>query len=162
MELLLLRHGKAAPHGHPDGDFARALEPKGFHQARAAAQCLMAADRLPEVVLTSPVLRAWQTAEAFCETAGLGAPLRQPWLACGMRPDDAAAELGVYREFRRVMIVGHEPDFSSLIEWFLGTSSGNIEVKKGALAGLRCAPPARGGELAFLIPPSLHQPTARQ
>lgn len=159
MELLLLRHGKAAPHGHPDGDAARALEEKGYHQSRQAAQLLTVANHLPDLVLTSPVLRALQTAETFCSTAGRTAPLVQPWLACGMRPADAAAELAAFREFRRIMIVGHEPDFSSLIEWFLGTGHGRIEVKKGAIACIRCAPPTRGGELAFLIPPSCINPS---
>jgi len=155
MELLLLRHGKAAPHGHPEGDFARALEKKGHAQASHAARLLMAAGCLPDLVLCSPVLRAKETAETFCTTAGLGAPLIQPWLACGMRPADAAAELAGFREFRRVMIVGHEPDFSSLAEWLLETGAGGIEVKKGALACIRCAPPGRGGQLVFLIPPAL-------
>lgn len=159
MDVLLLRHGKAAPHGHPDGDFARALEQKGYRQSRHAAALLKAADHLPDLVLTSPVLRARQTAETFCEAAGIDAPLEQSWLACGMRPGDAAAELAAFRGLGRVMLVGHEPDFSALIEWFLGTGHGTIEVKKGALACLRCAPPARGGELAFLIPPSFANPS---
>jgi len=155
MELQLLRHGKAAPHGHPDGDFARALVDKGRDQARRAARFLATADRLPDLVLTSPVLRARQTAEEFCETAGLGAPLRQPWLACGMHPETALAELAGFRGFARVMIVGHEPDFSSLIEWMLGTRGGGVEVKKGSLAAIRWFPPARHGELVFCIPPAL-------
>ena len=159
MDLILLRHGKAAPHGHPDGDFARALERKGCQQSRQAAAVLKAADRLPDLVLTSPVLRARQTAEVFCAAAGIGAALEQPWLACGMRPADAAADLAAFREFHRVMIVGHEPDFSGVLQWFLGTSHGSIEVKKGTLACIRCAPPARTGELVFLIPPRFTNPS---
>ena len=155
MELILLRHGKAEAHGHPDGDGARALVEKGSDQARRAACFLQAADCLPDLVLTSPVLRARETAEGFCETAGLDAPLLQPWLACGMRPEHAAAELGGFRGFSRVMIVGHEPDFSSLLEWLLDTGAGGIDVKKGSLACIRCNPPARGGQLAFLVPPGM-------
>jgi len=155
MELLLLRHGKAAPHGHPDGDFARSLEEKGRQQARNAARLLRLAKWLPDLVLTSPVLRARETAVEFCVAAELDAPLIQPWLACGMRPAEAAAELAAFREFRRIMIVGHEPDFSSLAGWLLETGSGGMEVKKGALACIRCTPPMRGGQLAFLIPPAM-------
>jgi phosphohistidine phosphatase len=155
MEIQLLRHGKAAPHGHPEGDFARELVEKGRDQARRAARFLAAADCLPELVLTSPVLRARQTAGIFCETAGLEAPLLQPWLACGMRPEVAAAELAGFREFARVMIVGHEPDFSSLVEWLLGAQGGGVEVKKATLAGLRWFPPARVGSLVYLVPPSM-------
>jgi len=155
MELLLLRHGKAADHGHPEGDFARALVDKGHDQARRAAKLLAAAERLPDLVLTSPVLRARQTAETFCTTAGIDTPLIQPWLACGMRPQEAVAQLGGFLEFQRVMIVGHEPDFSSLLEWLLNSGAGGIDVKKGSLACIRCHPPARGGQLAFLVPPAL-------
>ena len=155
MELLLLRHGKAEDHGHPGGDGARALVEKGRDQARRAAHFLKAADRLPGIVLTSPVLRARETAEIFCETAGIDAPLIQRWLACGMRAEEAATELAGFREFPRVMIVGHEPDFSSLLEWLLDTGAGGVEVKKGSLACIRCTPPARGGQLAFLVPPGL-------
>lgn len=155
MELLLLRHGKAAPHGNRDGDFARALLEKGRDQAQSAARFLTTIERLPDLVLSSPVLRARQTAEVFCDTAGIDAPLIQPWLACGMRPAEAAAELAGFREFRRIMIVGHEPDFSSLLEWLLETGAGSIEVKKSALACIHCTPPARGGQLVFLMPPAL-------
>lgn len=155
MELQLLRHGKAAPHGHPEGDFARALVEKGRDQACRAARFLAAAGCLPDLVLTSPVLRARQTAERFCETAGLGNPLLQPWLACGMRPEVAVAELAGFREFSRVMIVGHEPDFSSLIECLIGAQGGAIEVKKASLAAIRWSPPARTGALLCLVPPSM-------
>ncbi len=155
MELFLLRHGKAEAHGHPGGDGARALVGKGRDQARGAASFLKAAGRLPDIVLTSPVLRASQTAEVFCESAGLDAPLWQPWLACGMRPEEAAAELGGFREFTRVMIVGHEPDFSVLAGWLLDTRAGGVEIKKGSLACIRCTPPSRGGHLVFLAPPAM-------
>ena len=65
MEIILLRHGKAEPHGHPQGDAARALVPKGEEQSRRAGDFLRAAGILPEIVLTSPLVRAKQTAEHF-------------------------------------------------------------------------------------------------
>ncbi len=153
MELLLLRHGKAESHGHPGGDAARALVAKGIEQSQRAARLLKAADRLPAIVLTSPLVRARQTAEEFCAMAGISAPVVQRWLASGMQPETALAELAVFEEFGRVMIVGHEPDFSALVEHLLGGMS--VEVKKGALVGLRVQPPARRTTLEFLIPPKL-------
>jgi len=153
MELILLRHGKAEPHGHPAGDAARALVAKGREQARRAARFLAAADGLPEIVLTSPLVRALQTAEEFCEAAGLSAPLVQGWLASGMPPESAAAELAAFADYRRIAIVGHEPDFSSLVEWLIG--GGPVEVKKGALVSLDIRPPTRRGTLKYLIPPGL-------
>jgi phosphohistidine phosphatase len=154
MDLILLRHGKAEDY-HKDGDSARELVGKGREQARRAA-CLLRDTRwLPEIVLTSPLVRARQTADEFCETAGLPGAVIQGWLACGMNPEEALQELVGFGEFKRVAIVGHEPDFSGLIEWLLGTSHGGVEVKKGAIACLRIQPPSRQGLLRFLIPPRL-------
>jgi phosphohistidine phosphatase len=154
MDLILLRHGKAEDF-NKDGDAARELVAKGREQARRAARLLKAADRLPEIVLTSPLVRARQTADEFCETAGIPGAVMQGWLACGMIPEQALKELAGFSEFKRVAIVGHEPDFSGFIEWILGISYGGVEVKKGALACLRINPPSRQGLLKFIIPPKL-------
>ncbi len=154
MDLILLRHGKAE-NTSPDGDFSRALVEKGREQARRAGKLLKSAGTLPDIVLTSPLLRARQTADEFCQAAGMPGPVIQGWLACGMAPDMAISELGAFRDFKRVAIVGHEPDFSRLIEWLLGTVGGSIEMRKGAIACVRIAPPSRHGSLAYLIPPKL-------
>jgi phosphohistidine phosphatase len=154
MNLILLRHGKAEDN-HADGDFPRALVEKGRKQSRRAAKLLKAAGVLPEIVLTSPLVRARQTADEFCKTAGIPGATIQGWLACGMTPETAMAELVAFKDFKSVAIVGHEPDFSELLQWLLGVTSGNIEVKKGAIASIQINPPARRGMLAFLIPPTL-------
>ena len=154
MNLILLRHGKAEDK-HPDGDFPRALVEKGRKQARRAAKLLKEAGTLPDIVLTSPLVRARQTADEFCKTAGIPGPVIQSWLACGMSPETAMTELSAFRDFKRVAIVGHEPDFSQLIEWILGAISSGIEVKKGAIACLEVTPPSRHGRLTCLIPPKL-------
>lgn len=151
MELVLLRHGKAE-NAHPDGDFSRALVEKGRKQARRAAKLLKAAGMLPDIVLTSPLVRARQTAEEFCQTADIPGATLQGWLASGMTPENALKELAAFHEFNRVAIVGHEPDFSGLIQWLLG-ASGGVEVKKGAVACLEINPPSRRGTLLYLIPP---------
>jgi phosphohistidine phosphatase len=154
MNLILLRHGKAED-DHVDGDFSRALVEKGRKQSRRAAKLLKAAGVLPEIVLTSPLVRARQTAEEFCQTAGIPGATIQGWIACGMMPETAMAELVAFKDFKSVAIVGHEPDFSELLQWLLGASGGAIEVKKGAIASILINPPARRGTLAFLIPPTL-------
>ncbi len=154
MDLILLRHGKAE-NTSMDGDFSRALVEKGREQARRAGERLKGAGVLPDIVLTSPLLRTRQTADEFCQAAGMPGPVIQSWLASGMPPDMAIRELAAFRDFKRVAIVGHEPDFSQLIEWILGAASRSIEVKKGTIACLRVAPPSRHGVLAYLIPPKL-------
>jgi phosphohistidine phosphatase len=154
MDLILLRHGKAEDY-NPGGDGMRELVERGREQARRAARLLKKAGRLPEIVLTSPLVRARQTAEEFCTTAAMPGAVIQGWLACGMTPETAMNELAGFREFKRVMIVGHEPDFSGLVESILGVSGGGVVFKKGAVAGVRINPPSRYGYLQFLIPPKL-------
>ncbi len=154
MELILLRHGKAE-NTSMDGDFSRALVEKGREQARRAARLLKAAGVLPDIVLTSPLLRARQTADEFCQAAEMPGAVILGWLACGMDPACAMAELSTYRDFKRVAIVGHEPDFSEFVGWVLGTIGGGIDFKKGTIACLQISPPSRHGILTYLIPPKL-------
>ena len=154
MQLLLLRHGKAEDCSQ-GGDFARELEEKGHEQARHAARILAAADLLPDLVLSSPVIRAKQTAITFTGAAGMPGPIFLDWLACGMSPETALAELGHFPDFERIMIVGHEPDFSRLIERCLGTTADCIEIRKGSVTCLELRPPAPRATLLFLIPHKL-------
>ncbi len=154
MDLILLRHGKAET-GNPAGDFASELLDRGREQSRRAARLLKSADMLPHIVLTSPLVRARQTANEFCRTAGIPGPVIQGWLACGMGPETALSELSAFLDFKRVMIVGHEPDFSQLVAWILGSVGGHVEIKKGSIACISVIPPARRGILRFLIPSKL-------
>lgn len=154
MELILLRHGKAEDF-HLNGDHDRELLEKGREQARRAARVLKSTKLLPEIVLTSPLVRARQTADEFCEASGVPGAVVQSWLACGMRPEIAMKELSTLHDFKRVMIVGHEPDFSALIQWILGATCGDVEIKKGSITCLRIQPPSRQGSLLYLIPSKL-------
>ena len=154
MHLLVMRHGKAED-SNPQGDAARRLVDIGRKQARRAARMLVHAQQVPDIVLTSPYERALRTAEEFCTTAGIAAPIIQDWLACGMHPQTALRELSAFSEFRRVAIVGHEPDLSCLISHLIEAPYGSVVMKKGAIAAIECSPPARGGVLLYLVPPKL-------
>lgn len=154
MELILLRHGKAED-SNPGGDAERALVEKGHDQASGAARLLLALDRRPHVVLTSPRVRARETADTFCAVAEMPGPVMQSWLDCGMDPETAMSELSAFSDFDRVMIVGHEPDFSGLVEWLLGCAGSFVEVKKGSLIGIDVHPPAKHAVLRFVIPPKM-------
>lgn len=151
MELLLIRHGKAESHCFDDA--SRALTDKGRDQARRVGELLEKNNLVPDVTLASPLVRARQTAEVFCQVSGAESPIIEPWLACGMRPSSAMRELQAYAEFGRVAIVGHEPDFSYLAEWLLGCQSGGFHVSKASVILFRgIRPPAQGGYLEMMVP----------
>lgn len=154
MDLILLRHGKAED-AHPQGDAFRALTEKGFEQARHQAARLAGFGKPPDIVLTSPLTRARQTADTFCNSIGLPGPLVQSWISPGMKPETALQELSGFSEFNRVAIVGHEPDLSRLISTLLGSNSTAIQMKKACLACLSLQPPSKQAKLKYLIPASL-------
>jgi phosphohistidine phosphatase SixA len=81
-------------------------------------------------------------------------PIFLDWLACGMSPETALAELCHFPEFERIMIVGHEPDFSRLISHCLGGSA-DTEVRKGSITCLDLLPPSPRATLRFLLPHKL-------
>lgn len=156
MELLLIRHGKAEGHGLPGGDGARALVEKGRLQARKVGRLLLEQDLVPDLVLTSPLTRARETAEILAEVSGASAPVQEAWLACGMRPEEAMQELSAYTEtMGRVAIVGHEPDFSRLAGYVLGAEGGYVQVKKASVILLAVHPPQRAGVLQFNVWPGM-------
>jgi phosphohistidine phosphatase len=135
--LWLLRHGDAED-GSPDAE--RPLTDKGREQARAAGAALKKLGVKIDACLTSPKVRAAETARIVCEQLDGVEPQLEPKLAGG--PFDAealAAGLG-----DDVLLVGHDPDFSAAIHSLTGAQ---VRMKKGGLAGLD------RGELMVLMRP---------
>ena len=134
--LWLLRHGDAAG-GSPDAE--RPLTAKGEEQSRAAGRALKRLGVLPSACLTSPKVRAVDTARLACEELGIE-PQHEPKLAGGpFDPEALAAGLG-----DDVLLVGHDPDFSSAVHSLTGAQ---VRMKKGGLAGVE------KGELKVLVRP---------
>ena len=134
--IWLLRHGDAED-GTPDA--ARPLTEKGERQARAAGRALAALGVEIEACLTSPKVRARDTARLACAELGID-PVIEDALAGG--PFDAR-ELAAGLE--SVLLVGHDPDFSDAVGELTGA---RVSMKKGGLAGID------GGELKVLLRPS--------
>lgn len=101
MRLVLVRHAEAAP-GDPDE--LRTLTPAGHEQARALGERLRAEGLQPDAVLSSPLLRARETATEL----GFGEPLALVELAPGATVDDVKAAIADRGE--TVVVVGHQPD----------------------------------------------------
>jgi phosphohistidine phosphatase len=148
QQLWLLRHGDAEPHGARD-DASRRLTPKGEAQARCAGAALAALGLEFGSVLTSPRVRAHETARLALASLGGEEPELHPPLSGGFGREDALEVLAGRDPDARVLLVGHEPDFSQLLHDFAGARA---DVKKGGVAGLRVARGA--GELIALLRPA--------
>jgi phosphohistidine phosphatase len=105
MKVVLVRHAEAAP-GDPDE--LRTLTPAGHEQARRLGVRLRAEGVDPDAVLTSPLLRARETAAGL----GLGEPEPVEALAPGATADDVRA--AVAGRGGTVVVVGHQPDCSRI------------------------------------------------
>ncbi|MEM1295758.1 MAG: histidine phosphatase family protein [Verrucomicrobiota bacterium] len=159
MHLTLLRHATAESWNLGADDFGRELVENGMHEARAAGRFAKLQGWEPDLVLSSPLVRARQTAELFSVQAGGAEATEAAFLASGMTPESGAAELRDYLQFNHVVIVGHEPDFSGLIAFLTGFPQGNIEVKKASLWGLQCNRLAAGSaQLKYSILPKQLRP----
>jgi phosphohistidine phosphatase len=133
LQLWLLRHGEAVPHDAASDDVARALTERGRDQARAAGHALKALEVEVHLCFTSPKVRARETAEIACAELGVE-PIGHEPLAGEFDGDDALELLSAAEGDQRVLIVGHEPDFSQVVYDLTG---GRIDLKKGGIAGLR-------------------------
>ena len=134
--IWLLRHAEAED-GSPDAE--RPLTVKGERQSRSAGVALAALEVKIDACLTSPKVRAAETARLCCEAIDVE-PRHEPRLAGG--PFDAeqlAAGLG------DVLMVGHDPDFSMAVH---GMTGAQVRLKKGGLAGIDT------GELLVLLRPA--------
>ena len=114
---------------------------KGERQSRNAGSALKALGVEPVVCMTSPKVRAYDTARLACEPLGIE-PVHEPKLAGGpFDPEQLAAGL----EEGDVLLVGHDPDFSMAVHSATGAQ---VRMKKGGLAGID------KGELKVLLRPA--------
>lgn len=155
MRLLIIRHAIAVPHGTPEvPEDERPLTPRGERRFRDAARGLARICPRPDVLLSSPLVRARQTADIAAEAWGRIKVREEPALAGGSFEQIAAA-VEKHRDKDIVAVVGHEPDVSSVVARLLGTPAPErLTFKKGGAALLDV--PGRmadGGALVWYAPP---------
>lgn len=134
--LWLLRHAEAED-GLPDDQ--RPLTERGAMQADAAGRALAVLEVHLDACLSSPKLRAVQTAERACEPLGVAVSIEPALSGEPFDVRELTAGLG------DVLLVGHDPSFSLLLHDLTGAQS---RMKKGGLAGIS------KGELVALLRPS--------
>ena len=135
--IYLLRHGDAEP-GNGD-DAARRLTAKGERQAEAAGRALAVLGTALVACLTSPKVRAAETARLACEALGL-----EPEVAAELSGGEFDAH-GLAAGRGDVLLVGHEPSFSTAIAQLTGARA---KLRKGGLASVD------GSTLVALLQPA--------
>ncbi|HEV3112224.1 MAG TPA: phosphohistidine phosphatase SixA [Candidatus Binataceae bacterium] len=142
MRLYLIRHGMAEDH-NPAGDAERALTPKGRLRMAEEAKSLRDLKVRPEIILTSPLRRAVETATIVAqELGGLRVEHLRELGSGPYGPADILAALQPYKNLKEIALVGHLPGLAELASFMLtgSTSACQIELKKGAVACLEQAP----------------------
>lgn len=152
MVVYFLRHAEAEPDAGTD--FDRKLAAKGLEQAEKMAKFIARNGLQPELIITSPVVRARQTAKIVSQKLGEIDLVVEEWLACGMTPEACLEGIRAYEHKASLMVVGHEPDFSGAIARLLGLASQEaINVRKASLTAIEIETLQPGlGRLEFFTP----------
>jgi phosphohistidine phosphatase len=166
MDLYVIRHADALPLGdHITDDADRPLTDAGTAQAKALAQCLQRLGVHLDVVLSSPLLRARQTAETMLRSWSAPVPpleVVDELVNAGKRKKLSRLLRDVGKE--SVAIIGHQPDLSAYVAWLIGSKKASIDLEKSGVALIRCSDrPGRGaGTLIWLATPQWFiQPSSR-
>jgi phosphohistidine phosphatase len=159
MRLVLFRHGPAGqrdPAKWPD-DGKRPLTQKGIQKTREAAKGLIRVEGAITLILTSPLVRAAETAQILKDALGDRARIvTLDELSPGGSNRALIAHLSELPQARSVVLVGHEPGLGKLAALLaLGSgTTGEIKLKKAGACALRFdgAPRAGAGDLVWLLP----------
>jgi phosphohistidine phosphatase len=134
MQVYLLRHGIAQDGVPGKSDADRELTADGRRKLRQTLRTAIHAEISPTLILSSPLVRAVQTAEIAREVFRSRADiLRTKALLPSSSPEQVWEEVRVHRDENEVILVGHDPLFTNLSAYLLGAPELQIDFKKGAL-----------------------------
>ena len=156
MKVYFLRHGIAADRDEWKGDdFDRPLTAEGRERMEREAKTLAALELEPDIIVTSPLVRAKQTAEILAGALKTRKKLVQDErVAENFDRTKLAAILHDHDGADELVFVGHEPDFSALIGQLVGGAA--IDLKKGGVACVELVnASATSGRLLWLVPPKV-------
>jgi phosphohistidine phosphatase len=161
MDLYLVRHAiafDADPAQWPD-DRERPLTKPGAKKFARSAAGLRELVPAVDLVLGSPLVRAWQTAEILTQKARWPAAQRFEPLEPGRTPQEILDGLQPLTSTRSIALVGHSPSLNELASYLLTTDAGRarVELKKGGVAYLSFdgGPQAGSATLRWLLTPGV-------
>jgi phosphohistidine phosphatase len=151
MKLYIMRHGPAEDRAQSGRDADRALTASGRERVRNVTRTLVTRGETPYAIVTSPLVRAVQTAEIVQSECKLDEPVASRLeLENGGRGGALVKEL-IDASKKRTMLVGHEPDLSDLIAELTGVT---VQMEKAMVACISFAKHGRDRpELRFLLDP---------
>jgi phosphohistidine phosphatase len=156
--LLLLRHGIAEDAAPGETDASRRLTGEGKRKLREVAAGMRALDLPVDVVLTSPLRRARETAAIVADAYGLDdAVIDVAALAPAGGPDAVLEALRAHARRESILLIGHQPDLGELASTILVGTPGLVPLpfRKAGLAAISVAsvPPRAAGTLEFFLTP---------
>lgn len=160
-ELYIMRHGIAVERGATGftDDSKRPLTPEGAKKMQEIARGLMRLGLELDWIVSSPLVRALETAKIVTEELACGAPLDTcDELRPGGSAESLIAFLAKHAERKRVLVTGHEPDLSELAGRLLGAGRRvNLALKKGGccLIAFDEFPPKSPGRLVWWLTPRI-------
>src|SRR5271169_2096106 len=158
MQVHLLRHGTAEDIQPGGSDAERKLTAAGRDEVRGAAECARRARVAPTLILSSPYVRAIETAEIAAEVLGYrGGIARTDVLIPTGSPQRVWNEIRSRQDEMQILLAGHEPLLSQLAAYLLSTPVLQIEMRKATLVRIdldRFAPDPRG-ILKWMAPPEI-------
>jgi phosphohistidine phosphatase len=157
MELYFIRHSDAENGtGKPDND--RELTESGKLKIKRAAEAWKTFNPLPDYIISSPLIRAVQTAEIVKKEFNFNEDIiKEHSLISGSRLEDLIAFVNNLEG--KIFLIGHQPDFSNAVSSLISTAGAAVEFKKTSIAKISFSAKAKlgRGTLEFLIPAKAFQ-----
>lgn len=156
MDLFILRHGEAGKRSPAAGDFKRPLTVEGKKEIEEISNVFRALQIELDNILTSPLVRAKQTAEIVARTVKYKCKIEE---LESLKPEGSRLQfystLSRLKQDSQVLVVGHEPYLSELVSEAISQSDCRIDLKKAGLARIRVMStlPKIRGELRWLLTP---------
>jgi phosphohistidine phosphatase len=159
-ELYIVRHGKAMARGEGGitDDAKRPLVPEGKKELQKIARGLVRLGIKVDWIVSSPLLRAVETAETLVPLLGLDLPMEvTDSLSPGTSPDALLGFLAKHPNRRRTLVVGHEPGLTELAARLIGTGAApSLGFKKGGCCLIEFEEfPPRQGKLVWWATPRI-------